>query len=178
MFCLTSEMFSQRYYTPSEPPISHSRMKCSASETVAGGSVRRWVTGRPRSSWTPSSTVVWSVTSWDSWTPINTDTRLHLCSVDINRWYSTKLSLLQLCVTGALTMETGSTIYRDGGVMWEHMWLWCCKLCCKQGKWWINTLKPGSVVLYKVLCFGLLEPLNSWLFKLLDHFRGCSLCSN
>lgn len=50
-FCLTGEMFFLRYYTPSEFPISHSRMKFSASEMLAGGTRGKCVIGWTQPSW-------------------------------------------------------------------------------------------------------------------------------
>lgn len=47
-FCLTSEMFFLRYYTPSEFPISHSRMKFSAWEMPAAGTAGKCVMGWTR----------------------------------------------------------------------------------------------------------------------------------
>lgn len=47
-FCLTSEMFFPRYYTHSGFPISHSRMKFSASEMLAGGTMGKCVIGWTR----------------------------------------------------------------------------------------------------------------------------------
>lgn len=128
-FCSTGEMLSQRYYTPSELPISHSRMKCSASETVCEAV-------SDRSSWTPSRATVTARPSVARCpgSPGPPKTQQSNCTCAAWMWIGVIFQVMQhqSCVAEA-SAQTLSTVNCDGGtdvkVRNKRPAVWiCCRI--------------------------------------------------